>query len=170
MDLKQMIRIIPDFPKNGVLFKDITTLLKNGKAYAYTIDSLVELCKHLEPELIVGPEARGFVAGAPLAYALEAGFVPARKPGKLPSKVVSYKYELEYGTDALEIHEDSIKPGQRVIIADDLLATGGTAFSTVKLVEKLGGIVVGLIFVIELSYLDGKKMLDGYNVMSLIKY
>jgi adenine phosphoribosyltransferase len=170
MDLKQKIRIIPDFPKSGVLFKDITTLLKDGEAYAHTIDSLVELCRPLEPELIVGPEARGFVAGAPLAYALKAGFVPARKPGKLPSKVVSFEYELEYGTDALEIHEDSIKPGQRVLIADDLLATGGTAFSTIKLVEKLGGIVVGLIFVIELSYLDGRKMLDGYNVMSLIKY
>ena len=170
MDLKQMIRIIPDFPKNGVLFKDITTLLKDGNAYAQTIDSLVELSKNLEPELIVGPEARGFVAGAPLAYALKAGFIPARKPGKLPSKVVSYEYELEYGTDSLQIHEDSIKPGQRVLIADDLLATGGTALSTLKLVEKLGGIVVGLIFVIELTYLDGRKMLDGYNVMSLLRY
>jgi len=170
MDLKQMIRIIPDFPKSGVLFKDITTLLKDGNAYAQTIDSLVGMSRNLEPELIVGPEARGFVAGAPLAYALKAGFVPARKPGKLPAKVVSYEYELEYGVDSLEIHEDSIKPGQRVLIADDLLATGGTASSTVKLVEKLGGLVVGLIFVIELSYLDGRKMLDGYNVMSLLRY
>jgi len=170
MDLKQLIRIIPDFPKNGVLFKDITTLLKNGEAYAQTIDGLVAQCRSLEPELIVGPEARGFVAGAPLAYALKAGFIPARKPGKLPSKVVTYEYKLEYGTDALEIHEDSIKPGQRVLIADDLLATGGTALSTVKLVEKLGGLVVGLVFVIELSYLDGRKMLDGYNVMSLLRY
>jgi len=165
-----MIRIIPDFPKSGVLFKDITTLLKDGNAYAQTIDSLVGMSRNLEPELIVGPEARGFVAGAPLAYALKAGFVPARKPGKLPAKVVSYEYELEYGVDSLEIHEDSIKPGQRVLIADDLLATGGTASSTVKLVEKLGGLVVGLIFVIELSYLDGRKMLDGYNVMSLLRY
>jgi len=170
MDLKQMIRIIPDFPKNGVLFKDITTLLKDGNAYVHMIDSLVELSRNLKPELIVGPEARGFVAGAPLAFALKAGFIPARKPGKLPSKVVTYEYKLEYGTDALEIHEDSIKPGQRVLIADDLLATGGTALSTVKLVEKLGGLVVGLVFVIELSYLDGRKMLDGYNVMSLLRY
>lgn len=170
MDLKQKIRIIPDFPKSGVMFKDITTILKDGEAYSYTIDCLVELCRQYQPELIVGPEARGFVAGAPLAYALKAGFVPARKPGKLPSKVVSYEYELEYGTDALEIHEDSIQKGQKVIIADDLLATGGTALSTIKLVEKLGGIVVGLIFVIELSYLEGRKMLEGYNVMSLLKY
>jgi len=170
MDLKKVIRIIPDFPKEGVLFKDITTLLKNGEAYSYTINKLVEVCEPLKPDLIVGPEARGFVAGAPLAYALKAGFVPARKPGKLPAKVVSYEYQLEYGSDSLEIHEDSINPGQKVLIADDLLATGGTAYSTIKLVEKLGGIVVGLIFVIELSYLDGRKMLEGYNVQSLIKY
>jgi len=170
LDLKKLVRIVPNFPKDGILFKDITTILKDGEAYSFMIDSLVENCRPLKPELIVGPEARGFVAGAPLAFALKAGFIPARKPGKLPAKVVSYEYELEYGIDSLEIHEDSIKPGQRVIIADDLLATGGTALSTVKLIEKLGGIVVGLIFVIELTYLDGRKVLDGYNVMSLLKY
>lgn len=170
MDLKNYIRIIPDFPKEGVMFKDITTLLKDGEAYSCTVERLVEICAPLKPELITGPEARGFVAGAPLAYALKAGFVPARKPGKLPGEVVSYEYELEYGTDSLEIHKDSIKPGSRVVIADDLLATGGTAFSTIKLVESLGGIVVGLVFIIELTYLNGRNILEGYNVHSLLKY
>lgn len=170
MDLKQSIRVVPDFPKEGVSFKDITTLLKDKEAYTYTIDSLVEYCKDKNVDVIVGPEARGFVIGAPLAYGLRIGFVPVRKPGKLPAKSITYEYDLEYGKDALEIHEDAILPGQRVIVADDLLATGGTALATAKLVEGLGGIVVGCVFVIELEYLKGRELLGDYEIMAPIKY
>lgn len=170
MDLKQAIRVVPDFPKEGVSFKDITTLLKDKEAYTYTIDSLVEYCKDKNVDVIVGPEARGFVIGAPLAYGLRIGFVPVRKPGKLPAKSITYEYDLEYGKDALEIHEDAILPGQRVIVADDLLATGGTALATAKLVEGLGGIVVGFVFVIELEYLKGRELLADYEIIAPIKY
>lgn len=170
MDLKQAIRVIPDFPKEGVSFKDITTLLKDKEAYTYTIDRLVEYCRDRDIDIIVGPEARGFVVGAPLAYGLRLGFVPVRKPGKLPAKSITYEYDLEYGKDALEIHEDAIMPGQRVMIADDLLATGGTALATAKLVEQLGGIVAGFVFVIELEYLKGREVLEGYEIMVPIKY
>lgn len=170
MDLKQAIRVVPDFPKEGVSFKDITTLLKDKEAYTYTIDSLVEYCKDKNVDVIVGPEARGFVIGAPLAYGLRIGFVPVRKPGKLPAKSITYEYDLEYGKDALEIHEDAILPGQRVIVADDLLATGGTALATSKLVEGLGGIVVGFVFVIELEYLKGRELLADYEIIAPIKY
>jgi len=159
-----------DFPKQGISFKDITTLLKDPEAYVYTVDSLVNFCREKRADVIVGPEARGFVLGAPVAYALKIGFVPVRKPGKLPAETVRYEYELEYGTDSLEIHKDAIQPGQRVVVVDDLLATGGTALAAVKLVEKLGGIVVGVVFVMELTYLNGRKTLEGYDVYSVIEY
>lgn len=170
MDLKQTIRVIPDFPEKGVSFKDITTLLKDREAYNYAIDGLVEYCKGKDVDVIVGPEARGFVIGAPLAYGLRIGFVPVRKPGKLPAKSITYEYDLEYGKDALEIHEDAISPGERVIVADDLLATGGTALATAKLVESLGGIVVGFVFLIELEYLKGRDLLADYEVIAPVKY
>lgn len=170
MNLDDKIRIIPDFPKKGVIFKDITTLLQDREAYKYTVDTLVDICSKWNPELIVGPEARGFVIGAPLAYGLGVGFVPVRKPGKLPGDTELWEYDLEYGKDALEIHRDSIKPGQRVVIADDLLATGGTSLATARLIEKLGGIVEGIVFVIELSYLNGMEKLKEYKVETLVRY
>jgi adenine phosphoribosyltransferase len=170
MELKEKVRIVMDFPNEGISFKDITTLLKDPEAYVYTVDSLVNYCREKGVDIIVGPEARGFVLGAPVAYALKVGFVPVRKPGKLPAETVKYEYELEYGMDSLEIHKDAIRPGQRVVVVDDLLATGGTALAAVKLVEKLGGIVVGVVFVMELSYLDGRKTLEGYDVYSVVSY
>lgn len=170
MNLEEKIRVVPDFPKEGISFKDITTLLKDREAYRYTVDSLVDICRPWEPDLIVGPEARGFVIGAPLAYGLDTGFVPVRKPGKLPAETALYEYDLEYGKDALEIHKDAVKPGQRVVIADDLLATGGTSLASAKLVESLGGIVVGAVFVIELSYLGGREKLKDYRLETLISY
>ncbi len=170
MNLADKIRVIPDFPKEGISFKDITTVLKDRDAYKYTVDSLVNICNELKPDVVVGPEARGFVIGAPLAYGLGVGFVPVRKPGKLPGETELFEYELEYGKDALEIHRDAIKPGQRVVIADDLLATGGTSLATAKLIEKLGGIVVGMVFVIELSYLKGRDKLKEYKVDTLVQY
>lgn len=170
MDLKERIRVIEGFPKEGISFKDITSLLKDKEAYRYTIDTIVNYCREKKADVIVGPEARGFVLGAPLAYALGLGFVPVRKPGKLPGETISYEYELEYGTDLLEIHKDAIKPGQRVIIADDLLATGGTAMASAKLVEKLGGQVIGFVFVMELTELDGRKVLSDYEVETLVQY
>ena len=170
MNLKDKIRIIQDFPKDGISFKDITTLLQDKEAYKFTVVSLVDICKGWIPELVGGSEARGFVFGSPLAYALGIGFVPVRKPGKLPGNTELYEYDLEYGTDTLEIHSDAIKKGQRIVIADDLLATGGTSLATAKLVEKLGGIVVGMTFVIELSYLKGREKLTEYNVHTLVQY
>ncbi len=170
MDLAQKIRVVEDFPKKGISFKDITTLLKDKEAYHYTVDTMVKICKEMGAEIVVGPKARGFVLGAPVAYGLNTGFVLVRKPGKLPAETVRYEYELEYGTDVLEIHKDAIQPGQKVVIVDDLLATGGTALAVTKLVEKLGGIVVGILFVMELRYLNGRKTLEGYNVHSLIQY
>ncbi|MDK2823136.1 MAG: adenine phosphoribosyltransferase [Clostridia bacterium] len=170
MDLKKYIRIIPDFPKEGIRFKDITPLLGDGKAFKHAINLLAEKIKGKEIDLIVGPEARGFVIGGPLAYKLECGFVPVRKKGKLPGETVNATYVLEYGKDALEIHKDAIKPGQKVFITDDLLATGGTMKTTIELVERLGGQVVGLGFFIELTYLEGRNSLTGYDVISLLKY
>lgn len=170
MDLKEKIRIIPNFPKEGISFKDITTLLQDNDAYKYTVDKLVDICKKWDPDVVVGPEARGFVIGAPLAYGLGRGFVPVRKPGKLPADTEQYEYDLEYGTDILEIHRDAIKPGQKIVIADDLLATGGTALATAKLIEKLGGTVAGIVFVIELSYLNGREKLKEYKVDTLIQF
>ncbi|MGI6538041.1 MAG: adenine phosphoribosyltransferase [Caldicoprobacterales bacterium] len=170
MDLKAKVRVIEDFPKEGISFKDITTLLKDKEAYHHTVDIMVDICNKIGTDVIVGPEARGFVLGAPVAYGLGTGFVLVRKPGKLPADTVSYEYELEYGTDILEIHKDAIQPGQRVVIVDDLLATGGTALAVAKLVEKLGGKVVGMVFAMELKFLNGRKTLEGYEVHSLIQF
>ncbi|GAX91460.1 adenine phosphoribosyltransferase [Effusibacillus lacus] len=170
MDLKNKIRVIPDFPEPGIRFKDITTLLQDGESFKYAIDKMAEFARNQNAEIVAGPEARGFVLAAPLAYAMGLGFVPIRKAGKLPGDTVSVSYELEYGKDMLEIHRDAIKPGQRVIIADDLLATGGTIKSTVRLVEELGGVVAGITFMIELSYLPGREKLNGYEVFSLVQY
>lgn len=171
MDFSTKIRTIPDFPIKGVLFRDITTLIKDPEAYPALIDTIAESLSDRKVDLVIGPEARGFVIGSALAYALKAGFVLARKPGKLPCKTMRHEYGLEYGTDVLEIHEDAIKPGQRVVFADDLLATGGTALATLKLVEQAGGIVVGVRFAIELSSeFDGRKPLAGYDVQSVMQF
>jgi adenine phosphoribosyltransferase len=170
MDLKQFITVVPDYPKPGIQFKDITTLMDNGDAYRYATDQIVEYARERQIELIVGPEARGFIIGCPVAYSLGVGFAPVRKEGKLPREVVRVEYGLEYGKDVLTIHKDAIKPGQRVLITDDLLATGGTIEATIKLVEELGGVVAGIAFLIELSYLDGRKLLDGYDVLTLMQF
>jgi len=170
MDLKEKIRVIEDFPKKGISFKDITTILKDGEGFKYIIDKIVEKVKDKEIDLVVGPEARGFVLGAPVAYALGVGFVPVRKPGKLPADTLRYEYSLEYGNDALEIHKDAIIPGQRVLIVDDLLATGGTISAVAKLVEELGGVVASMGFVVELTGLKGREKLKGYDVFSLVQY
>ena len=170
MDLKNFVTIVPDYPKKGISFKDITTIMDNGEAYKYATDKIVEFAKEVGTDIIVGPEARGFIIGCPVAYALEVGFAPVRKPGKLPRETIAVEYDLEYGKDSLTIHRDAIKPGQRVLIVDDLLATGGTVEATVELVEKLGGIVAGCAFLIELSYLDGREKLKGYKIQSLMTY
>ena len=170
MDLKQFVTIVPDWPKPGIQFKDITTLMDNGDAYKYATDQIVEYARDREIDLIVGPEARGFIIGCPVAYSLGIGFAPVRKEGKLPREVARVEYGLEYGKDVLTIHKDAIKPGQRVLITDDLLATGGTIEATIKLVEELGGVVAGIAFLIELSYLDGRNKLDGYDILTLMKY
>lgn len=170
MELKNSIRIIEDFPKKGISFKDITTLLQDGDVLKQTIDGIVDSLKDKQVDVIVGPEARGFLFGVPVAYALGAGFVPVRKPGKLPYETLQIEYDLEYGTDKLEIHKDAIKPGQRVAIVDDLLATGGTVAAVTKLIEQMGGDVISLNFVIELTDLHGKERLKGYDIMSLVKY
>ncbi|ADG05732.1 adenine phosphoribosyltransferase [Kyrpidia tusciae] len=170
MDFQSHIRVIPDFPQPGVSFKDITPLLKDGRAYRAAIDSLVSLARPLAPDIVVGPEARGFVIGAPVAYAMGLGFVPVRKAGKLPAETVSVVYDLEYGSDRLDIHKDALRPGQRVLVADDLLATGGTIRSTIRLVEQLGAAVVGCVFLIELTELEGRAKLAGYDVLSLVQY
>ncbi|HEX7176096.1 MAG TPA: adenine phosphoribosyltransferase [Pyrinomonadaceae bacterium] len=169
-DLKQIIREVPDFPKPGINFYDITTLLKHPEGFRRTIDALVAQFEGDKVDTVVGIEARGFIFAPAMAYRLGTGFVPARKPGKLPSKCASVSYDLEYGQDALQIHSDAVGAGHRVLIADDLLATGGTAAAVVKLVEQLGGEVVGLTFVVELEFLSGRQRLEGYDVRSLIKY
>lgn len=170
MNLKEYVTVVENYPKEGITFKDITTIMDNGKAYKYATDEIVKYAKELDTDLIVGPEARGFIIGCPVAYALEIGFAPVRKPGKLPRETVSVDYDLEYGKDTLTIHKDAIKPGQRVLIVDDLLATGGTIGATIELVEKLGGIVVGCAFLIELSYLNGRDKLKGYDMHALMTY
>ncbi len=169
-DLKQYIREVPDYPKPGILFYDITTLLQNAKALRMTCDRFVWLFHEKHIDKVVGMESRGFMFGPIVAYDLNAGFVPVRKPGKLPYETVSQSYDLEYGQDTLEIHQDAIKPGERVLIADDLIATGGTARATAQLVEQLGGEVVGFGFVIELTFLQGRDKLEGYDIESLIQY
>lgn len=170
MNLKESIRIIPDFPKPGIQFIDITTMLKDGKAMTYAFDKLAEMVKDLEIDLLVGPEARGFLVGAPLAYKLGAGFVPVRKSGKLPGEVIEASYQLEYGQDTLEIHKDAITPGTKVLVVDDLLATGGTVWSTADLVRSLGGEIVGFAFLVELTFLKGRDKLGNYPVYSLLEY
>ncbi|SEN35547.1 adenine phosphoribosyltransferase [Lihuaxuella thermophila] len=170
MDFKEKIRVIPDFPQPGIRFKDITTLLKDGAAYKKAIDELVGYLKDKEIDLVVGPEARGFVVGAPLAYALGVGFVPVRKSGKLPAETIETSYSLEYGKDALAMHKDAIQAGQKVLIADDLLATGGTISATLDLVKQLGGEPVAAAFLIELSYLNGREKLKDLEIISLVQY
>ncbi|SDY87354.1 adenine phosphoribosyltransferase [Tindallia californiensis] len=170
MQLQNKIREIQDFPQKGINFKDITTLLKDSNALKQMIDDLCEPLKDQKIDLVVGPESRGFIVGVPIAYLLNAGFVPVRKPGKLPAPIRKYEYELEYGTDSLEIHEDAITPGQRVVIVDDLLATGGTMKATAKLIEELGGEVVSMQFLMELTFLNGRDNLKGYHIKSLISY
>lgn len=169
-DLKKLIREVPDFPKPGILFYDITTLLKDRQGFARLIDALTDYYINKDIDLVLGIEARGFIFGPALAYRLNAGFVPVRKPKKLPSKVLQWKYELEYGSDTLEIHEDAIQRGQRVLICDDLLATGGTARAAVDMVKALGGDICGLGFVVELDGLKGREKLKDYDVYSLLHY
>lgn len=170
MNLKSIIREVQDFPKAGINFKDVTTLLQDGAAYRHAIDECAKLIEDLEYDVIVGPEARGFLIGAPLAYAKTKPFVLVRKPGKLPSETITFEYELEYGTDSLQIHKDAILPGQKVLITDDLLATGGTVAAIVNMVESLGGKVVGLLFLMELDFLGGRSKIGDYRFESLIHY
>jgi adenine phosphoribosyltransferase len=170
MELKEWIRDVPDFPKKGIIFKDITTLLKNPHALRRTVDLLAEKYKDEYVDQVIGIESRGFIFGTALAYHLGTGFIPVRKPGKLPAVTERITYDLEYGTDSLEIHKDALEPGQRILIVDDLLATGGTAAAVAHLVEKLQGTVAGLGFVIELAFLNGRDKLRGYDIHSLIQY
>lgn len=170
MDYKKHIAIVENWPIEGVEFKDITPLMDNGVAFKAAVDDVVAYAKEKEVDIVVGPEARGFIIGCPVAYALETGFAPVRKEGKLPREVLKVDYGLEYGENVLTIHKDAIKKGQRVLITDDLLATGGTIEATIKLVEKLGGIVVGCAFLIELTYLNGMDKLTGYDVLTLMRY
>ena len=169
-DLKSHIRQIPDFPKPGILFYDITTLLQNSLTLRMTVDRFVWLFAERRIDKVVGIESRGFMFAPIVAYDLNAGFVPVRKPGKLPAEKVRETYDLEYGTDTLEMHRDAILPGEHVLIVDDVVATGGTAAATARLVESLGGVVAGFGFIIELTFLDGRKKLGGYDVASLIQY
>jgi adenine phosphoribosyltransferase len=168
--LKALVRTVPDFPKPGILFYDITTLLKDKTGFAKLIDALASHYIERKVDLVLGIEARGFIFGPALAYRLNAGFVPVRKPGKLPAAVERVTYDLEYGSDALEIHKDSIQPGQRVVLVDDLLATGGTMEATVKLAKKLGGEIVGLAFAVELDFLKGRERFKDFDVFTLLHY
>ncbi|AIO19022.1 Adenine phosphoribosyltransferase [Candidatus Izimaplasma bacterium HR1] len=170
MNLKNYIANVPDFPKKGIQFKDITPLIGDGKAFQYATEQFVNFTKEIGADIIVGPDARGFIFGCPVATQLGLGFVPVRKPGKLPREVIEVSYDLEYGSNTLCLHKGDIKPGQRVLIIDDLLATGGTIEATIKLVEESGGIIAGMGFLIELIALNGRKKLDGYNVLTLMKY
>jgi adenine phosphoribosyltransferase len=170
MDLRSKIREIPDFPKPGINFKDITTILKDGDALRYVVHQMADHFRDKGVEMVVGAESRGFLFGAPLAYELGCGFALVRKPGKLPCAVERVEYALEYGTDALEIHRDSIQPNQRILMVDDLLATGGTIGAACELVRRLGGDIVGAAFVIELTFLGGRRRLDGIDVLSLVHY
>lgn len=168
MDWKQIIRVVPEF--KGVTFIDVTTLMKDGPAFHAALDTLAEPYKNQKIDLVIGPEARGFAVGAPMAYILGVGFVPVRKPGKLPAETICHEYTLEYGKDMLEVHKDAITPGQRVLIVDDLLATGGTTQATINLIEELGGEVAGMAFLIELTFLKGRERLSGYPITSLVQY
>ena len=170
MDLKKFVKDIPDFPSEGVIFRDVTPLLQDSEAYQYTIDAWCDFARTVQADVIVGPEARGFLFGCPTAYALNIGFVPIRKPGKLPRETISVSYDLEYGSNVLHMHKDALKPGQRVVLIDDLLATGGTIQAGAKLVESLGAVVAGMAFVIVLDALKGRELLHDYEVMSLMHY
>lgn len=170
MELKDKIRSIPDYPEKGVIFRDITTLLKDAEGLVEAVDQMQKKLEGQEFDLILGPESRGFIFGMPIAYNLKKGFIPIRKKGKLPGEVVSKEYSLEYGTAVIEMHKDAIGPGQKVVIIDDLLATGGTAKAIVDMVESVGAEVVSLNFLIELDFLNGRKVLDGYNVNTVIHY
>lgn len=170
MNLKDYIASVQDFPKEGILFRDITPLMADGNAFRQSCDMMIEFAKKVGATVIVGPESRGFIFGCPVAHALSIGFVPVRKPGKLPRETVSIKYDLEYGSNELHMHKDSIKKGDKVLIIDDLLATGGTVEATIKLVEGMGGEVVGCGFLIELEDLHGRDVLKGYEVETLMKY
>lgn len=169
-NLKKLIREVPDFPKPGINFYDITTLLKDPTGLEETIDAMTESCRGMNIDTVIGIESRGFIFGTPLAYQLGVGFIPVRKPKKLPAEKVSVSYELEYGQDSLEMHKDAVGEGHNVLIVDDLLATGGTAKAVAELVESVGGKVAGFLFAVELNFLGGRKKLDGYNVKSLIGY
>ena len=170
MDLKKAIREIENFPKEGISFKDITTLMQDGEAFKYTIDSFINELKDKNIDIIVGPEARGFLMGTPVAYGLGVGFVPVRKPGKLPREVVSVNYDLEYGSNTLCMHADAVKKGDKVLIVDDLLATGGTIGAAAELISSLGAEVVGCAFVVELTELKGREKLPGIDVFALTQY
>jgi len=170
MNFAQHIRSIPDFPKKGIVFRDITTLLKNPRAFSAAVDALADHFNNSGANIIVGPESRGFIFGAALAYKMKLSFVPVRKPGKLPAETVSETYLLEYGSDTIEMHKDAVKSGDKVLLIDDLLATGGTMEAACRLVEKLGGIIVGIGFLIELSFLPGREKLRKYPVFTLIDY
>ena len=170
MDLKTMIREIPDFPKPGIGFKDITTVLKDGPAFRETVMQMAAPFRDEGVQAVVGVESRGFILGAPIAYELGCGFVLVRKPGKLPADTLSTSYQLEYGTDTLEIHKDAIEPGQRVLLVDDLLATGGTISAAAELVRRLSGEIVGFSFFVELAFLRGRERLQGYHIHSLVRY
>jgi adenine phosphoribosyltransferase len=169
-NLKKLIREVPDFPKPGINFYDITTLLKDPTGLEETLDAMTESCRGMNIDTVIGIESRGFIFGAALAYQLGTGFIPVRKPKKLPAEKVSVSYELEYGQDSLEMHKDAVGKGHNVLIVDDLLATGGTAKAVAELVESVGGKVAGFLFAVELNFLGGRKKLDGYNVKSLIGY
>jgi len=170
LELKQKIRSIPDFPKKGVMFRDITTLLADGEAFKYSIDRMVEYWKGKKIDAVLGAEARGFIFGGVIAYKLGVGFIPVRKPGKLPYKTCQVSYSLEYGKNILQMHIDAVKKGDKILIVDDLVATGGTARAKAELVKKMGGEVVGFCFLIELEFLNPREILKGYDIFSLIKY
>jgi adenine phosphoribosyltransferase len=168
--INEAIRSIPDFPKKGIIFKDVTTLLKNGDLFAEAVDYMYDHYRNIDIDLVAGIEARGFIFGAALAYKLNVGFIPIRKSGKLPAKTIEETYSLEYGTDNLEMHEDAIAQDEKVLLVDDLLATGGSAEAACRLIERVGGIVVGIAFLIELAFLNGKNKIKDYDVHSLIVY
>lgn len=170
MNLNDYVAAIPDFPQEGILFRDITPLMADGKAFKYACDLIIEYAKKIGAEVVVGPEARGFIVGCPVSYELGIGFIPVRKPNKLPRETISIEYSLEYGTNTLQIHKDSIKKGQKVLVIDDLLATGGTIDATIKMVESLGGVVAGCAFIIELEALKGREKIGDYDVYAVMKY
>ncbi|MGL4820361.1 MAG: adenine phosphoribosyltransferase [Bacilli bacterium] len=170
MNYKDYIAVVPDYPKEGIRFKDITTLMAEGDVFRAAIDEMADYAASRGAEVIVGPESRGFMVGCPVSYKLGLGFAPVRKDGKLPREVIKQNYEKEYGVDVLTMHKDSIKPGQKVVITDDLLATGGTIEATIRLIEEMGGEVVGMVFLIELTYLNAREKFPNYDVFTLVTY